>query len=297
VSFVSYYAAVKSRSEVTIMKIAIAAIKGGVGKTTLTFCLAAILSQMGKKVLCLDLDHQGDLSAAMGASKDDSEPSLGQILHAPKREQAEMLAKGIIDIPGCCHLITPGSNLGSYQAEIENGLSSESRLADALNGFDNAYENYDYVLLDTPKGEGLFTKNALVACDNVIIPVQTEYFALKNIPELLGLISQIADRANPGVFVSAMVPSRMKQTSLHKSIHEQLLAWDVREQLPYQRELAWIAPPIRDLTIYAELSAQGESLYTYSGVKKEHRAPFIAIAEHLELMKSNGVQHEVTAVG
>ncbi|WP_121971654.1 AAA family ATPase [Leptolyngbya sp. BC1307] len=279
------------------MIIAIAAIKGGVGKTTLTFCLAATLSEMGKKVLCLDLDHQGDLSAALGASKDDSDPTLGQILYAPKREQAEMLARGIIDIPGCCHLVTPGSDLGAYQSEIENGLASESRLADALGGFNKAYENYDYVLLDTPKGEGLFTKNALVACDNVIVPVQTEYFALKNIPELLGLIGQIADRANPRVSVSALVPSRMKQTSLHKSIHQQLLDWDVREQLPHQKQASWVAPPIRDLTLYAELSAQGESLYTYPGVKKMHRAPFIAIAEYLDTLAGQSIQREVEAVG
>ncbi|MEM9005736.1 MAG: AAA family ATPase [Cyanobacteria bacterium P01_F01_bin.86] len=279
------------------MIIAIAAIKGGVGKTTLTFCLAATLSQMGKKVLCLDLDHQGDLSAAFGAGKDDSEPTLGQILYAPKREQAEMLARGIIDIPGCCHLITPGSDLGSYQAEIENGLASENRLADALAGFESTYENYDYILLDTPKGEGLFTKNALVACENVIIPVQTEYFALKNIPELLGLVGQIADRANPNITVSALVPSRMKQTSLHKSIHAQLVEWDVREQLPHQKEAAWVAPPIKDLTIYAELSAQGESLYTYAGVKKAHRAPFVEIAKHLEAMKGQDISPEVAAVG
>ncbi len=279
------------------MIIAIAAIKGGVGKTTLTFCLAATLSEMGKKVLCLDLDHQGDLSAALGANKDDSDPTLGRILYAPKREQAEMLARGIIDIPGCCHLVTPGSDLGAYQSEIENGLASESRLADALAGFNKAYENYDYVLLDTPKGEGLFTKNALVACDNVIVPVQTEYFALKNIPELLGLIGQIADRANPSVSVSALVPSRMKQTSLHKSIHQQLLDWDVREQLPHQKQASWVAPPIRDLTLYAELSAQGESLYTYPGVKKMHRAPFVAIAEYLEAITSQSIQREVEAIG
>ena len=279
------------------MIIAIAAIKGGVGKTTLTFCLAATLSAMGKRVLCLDLDHQGDLSAALGASKDDSEPSLGQVLYAPKREQAAMLAHGIIDVPGCCHLITPGSDLGSYQSEIENGLSSESRLADALSGFNSAYENYDYVLLDTPKGEGLFTKNALVACDNVIIPVQTEYFALKNIPELLGLIGQIADRANPNVSVSALVPSRMKQTSLHKSIYKQLTDWDVRKQLPHQKEAAWLAPPIKDLTIYAELSAQAESLYSYLGVKKVHRDPFIEIAEHLEELRSQSNRSEVMVVG
>lgn len=280
------------------MIIAIAAIKGGVGKTTLTFCLAATLTEMGKKVLCLDLDHQGDLSSALGADKDASEPSLGQILHAPKRQQAQMLADGIIDIPGCCHLITPGPDLSTYQVEIENGLSSENRLADALSEFNSTFEGYDYVLLDTPKGEGLFTKNALVACDNVIIPVQTEYFALKNIPELLGLVGQIADRANPDISVSALVPSRMKQTSLHKSIHEQLLGWDVREQLTHQSENAWVSPPIKDLTVYAELSAQGESLYSYSGVRKDHRTPFTAIAKHIEKLKSNAAKKsEVTSVG
>ena len=278
------------------MIIAIAAIKGGVGKTTLTFCLAATLSQMGKKVLCLDLDHQGDLSSALGANKDSSEPSLGQILYAPKRQQAEMLSQGIIDIPNYCHLVTPGSDLSTYQAEIENGLSSESRLADAIDGFDALYEGYDYIILDTPKGEGLFTKNALVACDHVIVPVQTEYFALKNIPELLNLIGQIADRANPDVTVSTLVPSRMKQTTLHKSIYEQLLEWDVRDQLPHQKAPAWVAPPIKDLTVYAELSAQGASLYDYSGVKKAHRAPFITIAEHLEVIREKTDKNSEVAV-
>jgi chromosome partitioning protein len=279
------------------MIIAIAAIKGGVGKTTLTFCLAAALTHMGKRVLCIDLDHQGDLSAALGADKNESQPNIGKILHAPKRAQADMLASGIIDIPGWCHLITPGEDLGSYQAEIEKGLSSESRLRDALKGFNDAYENYDYVLLDTPKGEGLFTKNALVACDHIVVPVQTEYLALKNIPDLLSLVSQIADRSNPDVKVSVLVPNRMKQTSLHKSIYDQLTDWDITEQLPQQADKPWTAPPIKDLTIYAELSAQGQSLYTYSGAKKEQRAPFEAIAKHLESLRMQANKKEVVAVG
>jgi chromosome partitioning protein len=280
------------------MIIAIAAIKGGVGKTTLTLCLAATLFKMGKRVLCIDLDHQGDLSAALGAEKDASDPCLGQILYAPKREQAQMLANGIIEIPDYCHLITPGSNLSAYQTEIENALSSEVRLSDALSGFDALYEGYDYVLLDTPKGEGLFTKNALVACDTVVVPVQTEYFALKNIPELLNLVNQIADRANPDVSVSIFVPSRMKQTTLHKNIYDQLLEWDVREQLPHQKIPLWVSPPVKDLTLYAELSAQGESLYAYSGVKKSHREPFEAIAKHLEKLKTQlSKSSEVVTVG
>ena len=156
------------------MIIAIAAIKGGVGKTTLTFCLAATLTNMKKKVLCIDLDHQGDLSSAFGVEKDASSPSIGEVLHAPKRRQADLFAQSIINVEGCCHLSTPGRDLGSYQAEIEKGLTSESRLKDTLTEFNNTYESYDYILLDTPKGEGLLTKNALVACDDVIIPVSNK---------------------------------------------------------------------------------------------------------------------------
>lgn len=279
------------------MIIAIAAIKGGVGKTTLTFCLAATLTHMGKKVLCIDLDHQGDLSSALGIEKDTSDPDIGQVLYAPKREQAELLAQGIVEVQGGIHAITSGSNLGTYQQEIEKGLSSESRLKDALIEFNATYENYDYILLDTPKGEGLLTKNALVACTNVVVPVQTEYFALKNIPELLQLVSEIADRLNPEMIVSMIVPNRMKPTSLHKSIYQQLSEWDVRTQLPNQSEEAWLAPPIRDLTVYAELSAQGQSLYTYSGVKSEHRTPFIEISKHLEAIKSEVSSQEAYEVG
>jgi chromosome partitioning protein len=279
------------------MIIAIAAIKGGVGKTTLTFCLAATLAQMGKKVLCIDLDHQGDLSAAVGVEKDSSEPDIGQILFAPKRDQAKLFAQAIIEVSGGFHLITPGSNLGTYQTEIEKGLSSESRLKDAVDQFNSAYENYDYILLDTPKGEGLFTKNALVGCDKVIVPVQTEYFSLKNIPELLNLVSEIADRANPDLEVSMIVPNRMKSTSLHKSIYEKLIEWDVRDYLPHQSQAAWVSPPIKDLTIYSELSAQGESLYSCSGSKVEHRAPFVAIAKYLEFSNVRESKREVQVVG
>ena len=279
------------------MIIAIAAIKGGVGKTTITFCLAATLAHLGKKVLCIDLDHQGDLSSAMGVERDASSPDIGQILYAPKRDQADLMAQGIIDVQGWCHLLTPGMDLGGYQTEIEKGLSSESRLRDALAQFNSIYENYDYVLLDTPKGEGLFTKNALVACDEVLVPVQTEYFALKNIPELLQMVSQIADRANPDLRVSTLVPNRMKSTSLHKSIHQQIIDWDVRTHLPHQTEESWTSPPIRDLTVYSELSAQGESLYSYSSVKEEHRKPFVAIAEYLESLRSSSNLLEVETVG
>lgn len=274
------------------MIIAIAAIKGGVGKTTITFCLASTLAKMGKSVLCIDLDHQGDLSSALGVEKDSSEPNIGEVMYAPKRDQADLLAQSIIEVKGI-HLITPGNDLGGFQTEIEKGLSSENRLLDALTAFNEDYEGYDYILLDTPKGEGLFTKNALVACDDVVIPVQTEFFALKNIPELLHLISQIADRANPEISVSTFIPNRVKATSLHKTILKQLKDWDIQQELPHQQKQAWTSPPIKDLTVYAELAAKAETLDNYSGAKKTHKTPFITIAKHLEKVR---LKHENTGV-
>lgn len=261
------------------MIIAIAAIKGGVGKTTITFCLAAVLTQLGKKVLCIDLDPQGDLSASMGADKDASSRPIGEVLNAPRREQAALMAEAVVTVEGWGDLITPGSNLPFLEREIETGLGSESRLADALSEFS---DQYDYILLDTPKGQGLLTINALIACDQVVIPVQTEFLATKNLPELMNLVAEVAERANPHISVAAIVPNQMKRTALCKQVYEHLKTWNVQEFLPQQKRPCWVTPPVNQLTLYTELSAQAVPIYQYPGVSKRHLEPFEAIAAHLD---------------
>jgi len=259
--------------------IAVAAIKGGVGKTTVTFCLAAALNRRGKKVLCVDLDSQGDLSASMGLEKDASTPSIGEILNAPKREQGNLLSQAIVSVDAWSDLITSGTDLQNYEREIEKGLGSESRLRDALNGFDG---EYDFILLDTPKGKGLLTINALVSCQQVLVPVQTEWLALKNLPELVNLVSETAERANPEIVLSVVVPNQMKRTSLCNEVYGHLKAWDAREFLPYQQQSSWTSNPVYDLTLYAELSAEAVPIYDYRGVQKRHLEPFEQIAQYLE---------------
>lgn len=261
------------------MIITVVAIKGGVGKTTVTFCLAAVLTKLGKKVLCIDLDSQGDLSASMGVEKDTSPFSIGEILNAPKREQKSLMEQAVVEVEGWGDLITPGSNLATLEREIETGLSSETRLADALSKLS---EQYDYILLDTPKGQGLLTINALIACEQVLIPVQTEYLATKNLPELMELVADVADRANPHIAISALVPNQMKRTALCQQVYEQLQEWDIKDYLPHQDAPLFISPPIHQLTLYTELSAMAVPISKYPGVTKRHLEPFQALAAHLE---------------
>ncbi|MGV0027031.1 ParA family protein [Phormidesmis priestleyi] len=261
------------------MKIAVAAVKGGVGKTTSTFCLAAVLSRMGKRVLCIDLDSQADLSAAFRCECDASNPNIGEVLNSSRREQRSLMKKAVVSIEGWADLITPGSQLDHYEKEVEKGIGSDQRLRDALDAISS---EYDFILLDTPKGDGLLTRNALVACDQVVVPVQMEWLAVKNLPRLLQKISEIADRLNPDVVVSTFVPFQLRRTSFSKRSYQDLCNWDATPHLPFQQAPIWVAPPVNDLTLYAELSEAGVPIYEYPGVEDKHIEPFQKLADYLE---------------
>jgi chromosome partitioning protein len=112
--------------------------------------------------------------------------------------------------------------------------------------------------------------------------VQTEYLATKNLPELMNLVADVADRANPHIEISALVPNQMKRTALCQQVYEQHKAWDLKDYLPHQVSPLWISPPINQLTLYTELSAQAVPICRYPGVLKRHLEPFEAIAAHLE---------------
>lgn len=260
------------------MIIAIAAIKGGVGKTTTTFCLAATLTRLGKRVLCIDLDPQGDLSVSLGCERDSSNPCIGEVLNAPRREQDTLLTQSIIEVEEWTDLITPGIRLDDFEKELAKGIGPDLRLRDALSHIN---QQYDFILIDTPKGNGLLTTNALVACQQILVPVQMEWLALNNLPILLQQISEIADRLNPNVALSVLVPSQLKRTSLSNQIYQSVLNWDADSFLPHQTQQVWVSPPVHQLTLYAELSEKAVPLHEHPNVQKKHIDPFEAIAKYL----------------
>lgn len=261
-----------------MVTVGLVAIKGGVGKTTNTFCLAATLTRLGKTVLCIDLDPQGDLSASLGQERDASSPGIGEILNAPKREQKHLLQQAILPIPDWTDLITCGSQLSDYEKEIEKGIAPDQRLRDAIKTIE---QDYDFILIDTPKGAGRLTTNALVAADELIVPLQMEWLALNNLPVLLNQIVEVSDRLNPALVLSIVAPSQLKRTSISQQVYQSLLEWDAASALPHQAAPVWIAPPIHDLTLYTELSAMAVPIHDHPQVQRRHLEPFEAITQHL----------------
>src|SRR5205085_6678399 len=176
---------------------AVANQKGGVGKTTTAVNLAACVADAGYDSLLVDLDAQCNATVGLGVSKN-HHPSVYQALsgHAPMED-----AVVATDIPGLW--LAPATNdLAGANMELPREPGSETRLRDALAG---SRERYLFTILDCPPSLGPLTVNALVAADRVLVPVQTEYFALEGLAGLLDTLSLMQRELNPRLVVSGMV--------------------------------------------------------------------------------------------
>jgi chromosome partitioning protein len=176
---------------------AVANQKGGVGKTTTAVNLAACVADAGYETLLVDLDPQCNATVNLGASKD-HEPNVYSALSGECPLQDSVVGT---DIAGLA--LAPASpDLAGASVELPREPGSETRLRDALEGF---RERYLFTILDCPPALGPLTVNALVASDRVIVPVQTEYFALEGLAGLLDTLSLIQRELNPALAVSGLV--------------------------------------------------------------------------------------------
>lgn len=161
--------------------------KGGVGKTTTATNLGACLAEMGHTVLLIDFDSQGNLSSSVGVDRD--APGIYQVLSGEKivdQVVQETSQAGM-------SVVTGGSDLTGANVELVNEENREYFLRE---GIAAARNSYDYVLIDSPPSLGLLTLNALVAADYCIIPLQTEYFALEGLTQLLQNIKRVQTNFN-----------------------------------------------------------------------------------------------------
>lgn len=172
--------------------IAISNQKGGVGKTTTSVNLSACMAEQGMRVLLIDLDPQGNATSGLGIDK-----------HALPRTMYDVLVREVslseaivkTEFEGL-HLGPANTNLVGAELELTSAMARERRLDDAIRGVS---DRYDYVFLDCPPSLGLLTLNALTASDSVLIPLQTEFFALEGLGELTRTVQLVQRRLNPAL--------------------------------------------------------------------------------------------------
>jgi chromosome partitioning protein len=176
--------------------------KGGVGKTTSTINLGAALAEYGRRVLLVDLDPQGALSAGLGVPHYELEHTVHNLLVEPRVSIDEVLVKTRV---AGMDLVPSNIDLSAAEIQLVTEVGREQSLARALHP---VLDRYDYVLIDCQPSLGLLTVNGLACADGVIIPTECEYFSLRGLALLTDTVDKVHDRLNPRLSISGIVITR-----------------------------------------------------------------------------------------
>tara|TARA_Y200000002_G_scaffold77053_1_gene60604 strand:+ start:2997 stop:3755 length:759 start_codon:yes stop_codon:yes gene_type:complete len=196
--------------------IAVANQKGGVGKTTTSVNLAASLAQIGKRVLLVDMDPQGNATMSSGIEKNALELSVLDLLLADTS-----LSECLVESPSGEFSVVPANgDLTAAEVELIDVEGKEKRLKEGLH---QGAALFDFVLIDCPPSLNMLTVNAMVACDSILITMQCEYFALEGLSALLNTIRRINETVNPDLEIEGILRTMYDpRNSLTTEVSEQL---------------------------------------------------------------------------
>ena len=196
--------------------IAIANQKGGVGKTTTTINLGAAIAESGKKVLIVDLDPQSNTTTGLGVSTKDLNSSIYQVIIEENTASETIVSVGIKNL----YLLPSSLELAGAEIELVTAFSREQRLTRAL---DEVVIDYDFIIIDCPPALGLLTVNALCFANEVIVPIQCEYYALEGLGQLVGNVDLVKANLNPDLEISKIVLVMYdSRTKISKQVAEEV---------------------------------------------------------------------------
>ena len=177
---------------------AVANQKGGVGKTTTAVNVSAAVARLGKRVLLVDIDPQGNSTTGLGIDKSTVETCMYDVLLKDATVREALQTTSVANLA----LLPATLNLAGAELELVSALSREQRLKTALNAVAG---DFDLIIIDCPPSLGLLTLNALTAADALLIPVQAEYFALEGLGQLTRVIDLVRAHLNPTLSIHGVV--------------------------------------------------------------------------------------------
>jgi chromosome partitioning protein len=225
--------------------IAFANQKGGVAKTTTTLNLAVAFAESGYRVLCVDLDPQGNLTMSQGIDPDKVEYSLYDVL-VNDMPMADIIVRREIDIA------VASIDLAGAEIAMSTKIGRERSLEKALK---EVAADYDFVCIDTPPSLGLLTINALTAANKVIVPVQCEYLSMRGLVQLQNTLRMIQENLNPEVHIEGILPTMLDTRTIHAKEAVEILEENFGDLVFRSR--------IRKAIKFAEAPVKGASVLKY----------------------------------
>jgi chromosome partitioning protein len=235
--------------------------KGGVAKTTTTLNLGVALRERGLRVLCIDLDPQGNLTMSQGLNPDAIERSMFDVL-VYRLPLEQVIERREIDIA------VASIDLAGAELALASQIGRERALEKALAPIK---DRYDYILIDTPPSLGLLTINAFVAATGVIVPVQTEYLSLRGLAQLQSTLQMVRENLNPSVDIIGILPTMYDRRLTHSREADEILRENFGE-LVYntriRKTIRFAEAPVKGSSVLA-YEPQGEAAELYRDLAKE----------------------------